>query len=229
MMVKLARMILQIIFYIFIIVSCALAAGRLVTELHSSGKLFYIEDSPSSPVAVVFGAGLMRDGSPTAVLQDRVSTAARLYKAGKVNKILMSGDNRRIDYNEPRSMQELAVSLGVPEEDIILDYAGLRTYDTCYRARDIFGLSEAILITQRFHLPRAVFTCNSLGIKAVGVIADQRQYTTTSYGYWKLRETLASLIALLDIWVFKPLPILGEKEFIFPVTCTDSLHPWEKS
>ena len=115
--------------------------------------------SPAAPAAIVFGAGLWRDGSPSPVLQDRVATAADLYFSGKVKKILMSGDNRFIYYNEPGAMKKFALSLGVPEEDIVLDYAGRRTYDTCYRARAIFGLKEAILVTQSFHLPRALILC----------------------------------------------------------------------
>jgi len=113
-----------------------------------------MESVPADRVAIVFGAGLQRDGTPSAVLRDRVATAASLYFEGKVQKLLMSGDNRFLDYNEPGSMKAYAISLGVPGEDIVLDYAGRRTYDTCYRAREIFGLDEAILVTQTYHLPR---------------------------------------------------------------------------
>ncbi len=100
---------------------------------------------------------------PPRYLQDRVQTAANLYFAGKVEKLLMSGDNRFVDYNEPAVMRKVALSLGVPEEAIVLDYAGRRTYDTCYRAKAIFGVTEAILVTQAFHLPRAIYLCNRLG------------------------------------------------------------------
>ena len=103
-----------------------------------------------------------------------MDTAAQLYFSGKVEKLLMSGDNRFVDYNEPEAMRQYARSLGVPEEAIVLDYAGRRTYDTCYRARDIFGVQSAILVTQNFHLPRALFTCNALGIRATGVESGSR-------------------------------------------------------
>jgi len=211
-------MILQIFLFIIAFGTAVIAAARLITELNTRTKIFRIADAPSSPAAIVFGAGLWRDGTPTAVLRDRITTAVQLYQAGKVQKLLMSGDNRQNNYNEPAAMQEYAVKLGVPPQDIVLDYAGLRTYDTCYRAREIFKLSDAILVTQRFHLPRAVYICNKLGIKAVGVIADQRQYSTYSHEFWKLRETLASLVAIWDIWFAKPLPILGDPEPIFPST-----------
>jgi SanA protein len=113
-------------------------------------------------------------------------------------------------------MREYALSLGVPEDAIVLDYAGRRTYDTCYRAGHIFGVSQAILVTQNFHLPRAIFTCNALGISAVGVSADRRIYSRTPYLFWNLRELPASLVAIWQVWVSRPLPILGEPEPIFP-------------
>ena len=109
------------------------------------------------PVVIVFGAGLRRDGTPTTVLRDRVETAAELYRQGKVEKLLMSGDNRFVDYNEPEAMRQYALQLGIPDEDIVLDYAGRRTYDTCYRAGAIFGVKKVILVTQLFHLPRAIY------------------------------------------------------------------------
>jgi SanA protein len=188
---------------------------RLVTAFHAKSRTTSVEAAHQAPVAIIFGAGLRWDGSPTTVLQDRVKTASDLYFSGKVSKLLMSGDNRFVDYNEPGAMQAYALSLGVPDEDIVLDYAGRRTYDTCYRARDIFGLDEVILVTQDFHLPRALYICNSLGVKASGVPADQRQYNQRLLAYWHLREAIATVVALWEIHVTHPLPILGEKEYIF--------------
>jgi SanA protein len=127
----------------------------------------------------------------------------------------MSGDNRFVDYNEPGAMREYALGLGVPEEDIVLDFAGRRTYDTCYRAREIFGLEQAILVTQAFHLPRALYTCNHLGVEGVGVPADLRDYRREAQFYWQGRETPATLVALWEIHVTRPLPVLGEPEPIF--------------
>ena len=170
---------------------------------------------PPGRVAIVFGAGLWRDGSPTPVLRDRVAAAAELYFAGKVQKLLLSGDNRFIDYNEPGAMRDYAISLGVPEQDLVLDYAGRRTYDTCYRAKAIFEIDQAILVTQRFHLPRALFLCNALGIPSTGVSADLRQYWRVSYLYWSVREIPATLVAFWETLVTRPLPVLGDPEPIF--------------
>jgi SanA protein len=167
------------------------------------------EDVPPRSVALVPGAGLWPDGSLTPVLADRVATAADLYHAGTVQKLLCSGDNRFVDYNEPQRMLEYAVSLGVPEEAIVLDYAGRRTYDTCYRARDIFGLERVVVVTQRFHAARALYLCDALGVDAVAVLADLQDYTIRRVT-WETREYPALALAWWDVNVRHPLPVLGE-------------------
>jgi len=191
---------------------------RLITALYAAFRTSSVEEVHSDRVAIVFGAGLRRDGSPTVVLRDRVDTAAQLYFAGKAEKLLMSGDNSFVDYNEPEAMRQHAIGLGVPDEAIVLDYAGRRTYDTCYRARDIFKVDSAILVTQDFHLPRALFTCNALGVKATGVGANNFYYLKRSRLYWNTRELFATVGAIWDVYFDKPLPILGEPEPIFPVS-----------
>jgi SanA protein len=159
---------------------------------------------------------LWQNGTATPVLKDRVQTAANLYFAGKVEKLLMSGDNRFVEYNEPAVMREVAVSLGVPETAIVVDFAGRRTYDTCYRARAIFGVTEAILVTQAFHLPRAIYECSRLGVDSVGVNADLRVYSKSSVLYWNARELFATVAALWDLNISHPVPVLGNPEPIFP-------------
>ena len=142
---------------------------RLITTVYARPRTYQVDNAPAWRVAIVFGAGWGWDGRPSPVLRDRIAIAADLYFAGKVEKILMSGDNRFIDYNEPGAMREYALSLGVPDTAIVLDYAGRRTYDTCYRAKEIFMLEQALLVTQSFHLPRAIYTCNQLGLPSAGV------------------------------------------------------------
>ena len=191
---------------------------RIITSIYAAFKVHSVEDVLTEKVAIVFGAGLRRDGGPTAILRDRVETAAQLYFDGKVEKLLMSGDNRFVDYNEPEAMRQYARSLGVPDEVIVLDYAGRRTYDTCYRARHIFGVESAILVTQKFHLSRALFTCNALGVKAMGVEANNYYFLKRSRLYWNIREQFATVTAFWDVYFKKPLPMLGEPEPIFSVT-----------
>ncbi|RLC72213.1 MAG: hypothetical protein DRI52_03965, partial [Chloroflexi bacterium] len=117
-----------------------------------------IADVPPRRVALVFGAGVWPGGTLSHILADRVDTAVDVCRGGKVQKLRMSGDNRCINGNEPQHMKEYALGRGVPEADIVLDYAGRRTYDSCHRARAIFGVHEVILVTQDYHIDRALFT-----------------------------------------------------------------------
>ncbi len=192
------------------------AAARIYIVISTHRYILQLNEQPETQVALVFGAGLRRDGSPTAILRDRVQSAVELYKSGKVKKLLMSGDNSNLDYNEPGAMREYALSLGVPENDIVLDYAGRRTYDTCYRALYIFGIKSAILVTQPFHLPRAVYTCRNLGIEATGFAAENITYRKSSQLYWNMREIAAMLVSTIEVSITHPVPVLGVKETIFP-------------
>jgi SanA protein len=209
-------MIFWALLLVVVLAAVVLFIPRLLVTAYSNSRSYTAADVPARKVAIVFGAGLWRDGSPTPVLRDRVATAADLYFSGKVEKLLMSGDNRFVEYNEPGAMRAYALELGIPDNDIVLDYAGRRTYDTCYRAQKIFGLQQAILVTQSFHLPRALYTCNSLGLDAVGVPSDLRQYRDSSLAYWNLREVPATLVALWEVNISKPEPVLGQPEPIFP-------------
>lgn len=177
-----------------------------------AGELYDdVNDLPEDyQIAIVFGAGVRANQFPSAVLDHRLQAAVELYQAGKVEKILMSGDNRAVDYNEPLVMTNYAIRLGVPEEDIIQDYAGRRTYDTCYRANAIFGLESAILVTQEFHLRRASYTCDYLGVENVGFIADQGSYQEITQ--WRIRETIAVWVNWGQLHITKPEPVLGEEE-----------------
>jgi SanA protein len=182
--------------------------------MYARDRIYEPGEAPEERVAIVFGAGLRRDGTPTAMLRDRVLTGADLYFSGKVDKLLMSGDNRFIEYNEPEAMRQFALSVGVPDEAIVLDYAGRRTYDTCYRAKAIFGLDTALLVTQSFHLPRALYLCNMLGMQTLGVEADNC-YWNGSPLVWNVREFFATVVAFLDLYVSSPSPVLGNPEPIF--------------
>ncbi len=199
-----------------IVALLVISVPRWIAGNEARPHLFSEKAVPATRVAIVFGAGLQRDGTPSAVLRDRVEMAVNLYKDGKVEKILMSGDNRFIEYNEPGAMRDYAVGLGVPSSDIVLDYAGRRTYDTCYRARYIFDVKQAILVTQQFHLTRAIFTCTNLGIDLSGVPADHRTFRRSTMAIWQVREIMATSVALWQVWIERPLPILGHPEPIFP-------------
>jgi SanA protein len=164
---------------------------------------------PQAPVAIVFGAGISKTGQLSPMLRDRMDAAIALYRAGVVRKLLVSGDNRFVDYDEPGRMYDYAIARRVPARDVVRDFAGRRTYDTCYRAKAIFGIDQAILISQRFHLARALFTCRSLGVDSVGFAADHQPYSTR---YNRLREMPATLFAWWDVVVARPRPVLGPAE-----------------
>ena len=215
MLRKTAKFLLRTLLFLLIVGLILFGLPNWIAGAFAQPRQYPVEDTPRTQVASVFGAGLTRTGMPSAILRDRVETAVELYPAGKVDKLLMSGDNRFVDYNEPAAMKNYAVGLGVPESDIVLDFAGRRTYDTCYRARHIFSVKEALLVTQSFHLPRALVTCNGLGLASSGVPSDVRQYRRRSYLYWTMREVPATTVALWEVWVSRPLPVLGKPESIF--------------
>ena len=179
-----------------------------VNTVYASRVYTRLADVPVHQVAIVFGAAVRGD-RPTPVLADRVEAAVELYYAGRVQKLIMTGDNRFVDYNEPAAMIAYAVELGVPEDDLVADYAGRRTYDSCYRAREIFGVNRAVLVTQGFHLKRALFICDRLGLEAVGYAADRRTYPGAQW-VWRLREVPALALAWWDTTIRKPVPVLGE-------------------
>ena len=161
-------------------------------------------------VAIVFGARVYSRERLSAMLRDRVDTAIDLYLAGKVDKLLLSGGQNGLEYDEPGAMMAHALARGVPAEAMQPDYGGRRTYDTCYRAAHIFQVEQAVLVTQEFHLPRALLLCDNLGIDVVGVKADRRIYAPRSIAWSETRELPALLAALADL-VRRPLPpILGE-------------------
>jgi vancomycin permeability regulator SanA len=203
-------------FLIFVLLTLAAFAAieRMAqTEIQAvvDGHIYPTVDSvPSRPVALVFGAGIRPGGKPSLILEDRIQTAVDLYKAEKVRKILMTGDNGSLDYNEVAVMRRTAIKMGVPGRDVVKDHAGFRTYDSCYRARDVFEVKSAILVTQAFHLPRAVYLARSMGLDAVGVTADGRPYA--AIGNYSWRERLACAWSWVEINVTRPLPrYLGPK------------------
>lgn len=199
---------------LFLLALGLLAAAALVglrwwaAQRYAGQTYTQVADTPPLPVALVFGAGYWPNGRLSDALADRMETAIALYQAGKVNKLLLSGDNRVANYNEPAAMADYALDRGVPREDLVLDYAGRRTYDSCYRARAIFGVEQAVLVTQAFHLPRALLTCDRLGLEVVGITADRHRYVRESW--YQFRELFALARAWLDVTALRPLPVLGQ-------------------
>lgn len=185
------------------------AAISLAVRLWSHRYRFAPEDLAPHRVALIYGAGIYRDGRLGRMLADRVAVGAELYRLGKVQRLVMTGDNRIVEHDEPGRMRDHALELGVPAEVIQPDYGGRRTYDSCYRARHVFGLREVVLVTQAFHLPRALLLCRGLGLDAVGVAADRQPYPLVARFWGEGREVLATSLALLDLVLQQPAPVMG--------------------
>jgi vancomycin permeability regulator SanA len=157
---------------------------------------------------VVFGAGLW-DGKPSPYLAHRLDVAARLYATGRVAAVLVTGDNSRSSYDEPTAMRDYLARAGVPARQVVRDYAGFDTWDSCVRAHRVFGVARAVLVSQGFHIRRAVALCRAAGIDAEGVAARDVRNATWYYG--AAREVLAAPKAALDAF-FRRTPTLGEEE-----------------
>ncbi|MGC5041589.1 SanA/YdcF family protein [Streptomyces sp. DT190] len=167
-------------------------------------------DVPRTDVAVVFGAGLLWNGEPSIFLANRLDAAAKLYREGRVNVVLVTGDNSSHHYNEPHSMRHYLTHRGVPADRIVSDYAGFDTWDSCVRAKKIFSVDRAILVSQSFHIRRAVTLCQDAGVDSYGVSAADHHDAVWYYG--AARELFAASKAAWDT-VFEPDPqFLGPKE-----------------
>lgn len=166
---------------------------------------------PPTKVALVLGTASSVNGRDyNSYFYYRIEKAAELYKQGKIQHFLLSGDNSSNNYNEPKDMKQLLVNMGVPSSKITLDYAGFRTLDSVVRAKEIFGQNEICIITQAFHTPRALYIANYYDMKAVAINAK----VTKNRSRWLLlcRESLAKVKTLLDLHIFGTKPkYLGEK------------------
>jgi SanA protein len=182
-------------------VTGTLAASSYV-ERRFRTRTLPLAQAPAAPVALVFGAGLIAGGEPSPVLAERLDTALRLYRAKRVSRLLVSGDNSERYHNETLAMQRYLVERGVPPADVDADFAGFSTYDSCYRARTLFGVTQALLVTQDFHLPRALYIANQLGIEAWGVAADEGKPDRRGD---QLRELWARPLALVMV-LLRPEP-----------------------
>jgi vancomycin permeability regulator SanA len=167
---------------------------------------------PPAPVALVLGAQVYDDGTPSAFLAARLDIARRLLDAGKVKAILLSGDHSRWAYDEPGAMEVYLVARGVPASRIALDYAGFDTYDSCARARRVFGVRQAIVVTQSFHIDRAVALCRTLGVDATGVGDESVKIYTQQWRRDQIRERGAVVKAVFDVVSGRGPVFLGRHE-----------------
>jgi vancomycin permeability regulator SanA len=159
----------------------------------------------------VLGASVSPDGTPSPFLAARLEVARRLYLSGKVKVLLVSGDNLAPEYNEPDAMRRYLVAAGMPAEKVVADYAGFDTYDSCVRAQQVFGVTDLIVVTQDYHLPRAVATCQRLGVRANGVGDESSRQYRRAWLRGAVRDQVACVKTVLDLASARQ-PVLGPRE-----------------
>ncbi len=180
--------------------------GRVVT-VNESVKIKNLD------CIIILGAGVWKNNTPSPMLKDRLDQGIELYKAGVSNRLLMSGDHGRTNYDEVNVMKQYAIDAGVPSEDIFMDHAGFSTYESMYRARDIFQVKKMLVITQKYHMYRSLYDGKGLGLDVYGITSDPRQYRGQNYR--EAREILARCKDFFYI-IVKPKPTyLGD---VIPVS-----------
>ena len=214
---------ISIIFVIILAVALAIIFLINYNIEQKSQTYFFsgVEKAPQAEVALILGAKVYNDGRLSDMLGDRADTAIALYENGKVNKILMSGDHGTPEYDEVNTVKDYLMEKGIRPEDIFLDYAGFDTYDSLYRAKEIFQAHSVLIISQNFHLPRAVYIGRSLGLEAYGVSADIHIYGGIENN--KNREILADVKAFWDVSLGVKPKFLGES---IPLN-GDSVKSWD--
>ena len=214
--------VVKIVFRVSIIVVIAFVVINIYIINSTKSQIFAIQDNVTArQTALLLGARVYDDGRLSHVMEDRALTAIQLYQSGKVDKILISGDHGTSGYDEVNTIKDYLINQNVPQENIFTDHAGFDTYDSIYRARDIFEVDSMIIVTQKFHLPRAVYIANSLGVKSIGVVADRREYRDKERN--QIRESVARIKAFLNVILKAEPKFLGNK---IPIT-GDSSNSWD--
>jgi SanA protein len=208
--------------FAFLLLAALLAFVFLVKVVFAVVSIPYtydtIEEVPEAQVVLIPGAAVLRNGGLSPVFKARVDVAMDLYRAGKVDKILVSGDNSTVSHNEVNPVRNYLLEKGIPPEDIFLDHAGFDTYSSMYRARDIFGVESMVISTQSFHLPRAVVIARALGVPAYGVRADVEHLLFRNY----VREAFANVKAVMNLATFRKPKFLGDT---IPITGEGQEYP----
>jgi vancomycin permeability regulator SanA len=189
------------------LLSLAVGGSVLFVRHTAAGRIFPAATVPPAHAALVLGAQVYPDGTPSAFLAARLDLARQLHQAGKVKLILVSGDSTAAEYDEPQAMRSYLIAAGIPESQVIIDNAGIDTYSSCVRARAVFGVSDLIVVTQSYHLPRAVATCLRVGVDAYGVGDDSVRQYTRSWWSGAIRDQVACVKTVLDLMVDRRPPL----------------------
>lgn len=193
-----------------VVAGLAVAGTAMYVHRKAAPDTYTARSVPANDVALVLGAQIYPDGVPSPYLRGRLDLAKKLYDTGKVRAILVSGDNGMAHYNEPDGMRQYLIDAGVPAQQVIADYAGFDTYDSCVRAREVFGVTSLTIVTQGYHLPRAVTTCELTGMHTYGV-GDHSVAKDRTWRYGQVRELAANFKMVYDVASHRT-PMLGKRE-----------------
>lgn len=202
------RLLTLILISMFAAAAAYLGCQAVVLAAGKDIVVFPSDEIEHAPVVIVLGASVLRSGQPSDILADRLKVAAEIYAAGLADKVLVSGDNGQDGYDEVNAMRKYLLGAGVAPEDLFLDHAGFDTYDSVYRARHVFGVTDAIVVTQSYHLPRALYLADVVGIEAQGVASDLQPYVKQAW--FSARESLARVKAVGDVLFGADPEYLGE-------------------
>lgn len=206
-------------FQLLVLLCVAALAPSAWLWTSTADRVRTVQSVPQAPVAVVFGAGL-ENGTPSPYLAHRLDAALELYQRQKVSAILVTGDNGRAAYDETDAMRRYLIEHGVPEIRVVGDYAGFDTWDSCTRARRIFGVRRAVLVSQEFHVRRALALCQAAGVDAYAVGVQEWHDVTWYYG--GLREIPGAGKAALNAWLRPDPALLGPQEQGIPRALADA-------
>lgn len=197
---------------VVVAVPAAVVGSALWLRSAARGHVYPLQSVPAAPVVLVLGAQVYRDGTPSPFLAARLDLARQLYAAGTVRAVLVSGDHGEWAYDEPGAMSRWLVDRGVPERQVVQDHAGFDTYDSCVRAKKVFGVEKMIVVTQSFHIDRAVALCRDAGIDAVGIGDESVKHFTAAWDRGAFRERLAGVKATWDVATGRDPVFLGPRE-----------------
>lgn len=209
-MLKKIKFLLKLIICLILIVAIFIAGVDLLVKLTTKSSIISAENyNEKADCIVILGAGVNPDGTPSLMLKERLDKGIQLYESGVSQKILISGDHRSKYYDEVNTMKSYCLKAGVSSKDIFMDHAGVSTYDSIYRAKEIFGAEKIVVVTQKYHLYRAIFIAKNLGLKATGIVCDKVVYRGQTYR--NMREIIARNKDAIKC-VFKPkAEVMGEK------------------
>ncbi|MEV4622159.1 ElyC/SanA/YdcF family protein [Asanoa sp. NPDC049573] len=197
---------------VVVAVPAAILGSGLWLHATARGHVYPLASVPAAPVVLVLGAQVYPDGTPSPFLAARLDLARQLYDAGTVRAVLVSGDHGAWAYDEPGAMSKWLVDRGVPARKVVQDHAGFDTYDSCVRAKKVFGVGKLIVVTQSFHIDRAVALCRDAGIDAVGVGDTSVKQFRTAWDRGAFRERLAAVKAAWDVATGRDPVFLGPRE-----------------